>query len=134
MNKIFKDAYNQIHEINEDFAHLLPDGCVEITQSEADVLRAPTAEDIEAKRVQDIIDKADKIILGKYSEKKQRKLLAISAKLSYKEFKLGIPLTQEENDLLGSINLIDEWIASVRDVENAGVADGSNVEDLVFPE
>ena len=36
--KIFKDTNNQIHVIDESFTHLLPDGCIEITQEEADAI------------------------------------------------------------------------------------------------
>ena len=39
--KIFKDTNNQVHVIDENFTHLLPTGCVEVTQEEADVLTAP---------------------------------------------------------------------------------------------
>lgn len=37
----FKDANNKVHEIDENFKHLLPAGCVEITDVEADELNTP---------------------------------------------------------------------------------------------
>lgn len=36
--KNFKDTNNQLHVIEEAFTHLLPDGCIEITQEEADAI------------------------------------------------------------------------------------------------
>ena len=36
--KTFKDTNNQLHVIDEAFTHLLPDGCIEITQEEADAI------------------------------------------------------------------------------------------------
>ena len=50
--KTFKDINNKVHEIEEGFEHLLPEGSVEITQAEADDLLAPTAEELEAIRIQ----------------------------------------------------------------------------------
>lgn len=40
MDKTFKDTNNQIHVIDENFTHLLPTGCVEVTQEEANIIRA----------------------------------------------------------------------------------------------
>jgi hypothetical protein len=37
----YKAPDNSLHFIEAEFAHLLPAGCVPITQEEADVLRAP---------------------------------------------------------------------------------------------
>ncbi len=51
--KIYKDKNNKVHEIEEGFEHLLPIGSVEITQAEADILLAPTAEELEEKRKQE---------------------------------------------------------------------------------
>ena len=34
----FKDTNNQLHVIDESFTHLLPQGCIEITQEEADAI------------------------------------------------------------------------------------------------
>jgi len=36
----FKDTNNQLHVIDEAFTHLLPDGCIEITQEEANTIQA----------------------------------------------------------------------------------------------
>lgn len=51
--KTFKDTNNQLHIIDEAFTHLLPDGCIEITQEEADAIHLannppPTIEQIRA--------------------------------------------------------------------------------------
>ena len=37
--KTFKDTNNQLHVIDEAFTHLLPAGCIEITQEEADAIQ-----------------------------------------------------------------------------------------------
>ena len=39
--KYFKDKSNNVHAIEEGFAHLLPIGCIEITKAEADALADP---------------------------------------------------------------------------------------------
>jgi len=36
----FKDLDNRVHEIDEDFSHLLPEGCVKISEAEAARLAA----------------------------------------------------------------------------------------------
>lgn len=51
MKKLFKDSNDKIHEIEEGYEHLLPAGCVEITQAEAEALLAPTPEEAKAQYV-----------------------------------------------------------------------------------
>jgi len=51
--KKFKDTDNKVHEIEEGFERLLPSGCVEITDSEADELLAPTPEEAATIAIQD---------------------------------------------------------------------------------
>jgi hypothetical protein len=51
--KTFKYTNNQIHVIEDEFKHLLPSGCIEITQEEADAIHLannppPTIEQIRA--------------------------------------------------------------------------------------
>lgn len=41
MEKIFKDVLGKVHVIEDEFKHLLPEGCVEITQQDADALNKP---------------------------------------------------------------------------------------------
>jgi len=48
MDKIFKDSDNQLHVINEAFTNLLPAGCIEITQDEANIIRAEKQAEYEA--------------------------------------------------------------------------------------
>jgi hypothetical protein len=46
----FKDKTNALHFLDDAaFAHLLPEGSVEITQAEADALRAPTLTEAKAR-------------------------------------------------------------------------------------
>ena len=50
--RTFKDLKNKIHVIDDAFIPMLPDGCIEITEAEADALRAPptpTPEELAAK-------------------------------------------------------------------------------------
>ena len=49
---LHKDANGNIHDDMDGAAlHLLPAGCVEITQAEADALRAPTLEEVRSKQI-----------------------------------------------------------------------------------
>ena len=64
--KKYKDPQNRIHELESaDFEHLLPGGCVPISEAEAAELTAPTPEELaaaaaaEAVRVADAQAKAD---------------------------------------------------------------------------
>ncbi len=51
----YKDTFNKLYFIDfDDKVDLLPDGCTEITNAEADALRAPSAEKIKADRVIEI--------------------------------------------------------------------------------
>lgn len=51
----YKEIGGNIHVLdNTEFAHLLPAGCVEITEAEADELRRPTPEQIAATHVAQI--------------------------------------------------------------------------------
>jgi hypothetical protein len=40
--KLYKDLQNKVHSIDQVYSNLLPYGCIEITQAEADILTAPT--------------------------------------------------------------------------------------------
>ena len=57
----YKDLQNKLHFIEREFAHLLPAGCVEITDEEAAILSAPTPEQIAAKRRSEILSALDNI-------------------------------------------------------------------------
>lgn len=84
-------------------------------------------------RVKSITDKANAHVLTKYSELKQRKLLSIQAKLNKKEVKGGV-LDASELALEVLCEEVEVWISSVRDVENAAIADGVTLaDDVVFP-
>lgn len=53
---LYKDNQNKVHSIEPENVHLLPIGCVEITQAEADILNAPTPEQV-AQQAQALADK-----------------------------------------------------------------------------
>lgn len=46
--KTYKAPDNSLHVIEPEFSHLLPAGCVEIDDAEAEALRAPTPEQLAA--------------------------------------------------------------------------------------
>jgi GTP-dependent phosphoenolpyruvate carboxykinase len=61
----YKDAQNNLYFIDPDFAHLLPEGCVQITEEEAITLRpkpyVPTYKDLRAQDYPSIADQLDSI-------------------------------------------------------------------------
>ena len=61
----YKDPQNNLHFIDPDFAHLLPEGCVQITEDEAEALRpkppVPTYKDLRAQAYPSIPDQLDTI-------------------------------------------------------------------------
>ena len=61
----YKDPQNNLHFIDPDFAHLLPEGCVQITEEEAEALRpkpAPlTYAELRAQAYPSIADQLDTI-------------------------------------------------------------------------
>lgn len=61
----YKDPQNNLHDIDPDFAHLLPEGCVQITEEEAEALRPkppiPTYKDLRAQAYPSIPDQLDTI-------------------------------------------------------------------------
>ena len=60
----YKDTNNALYFIDPDFAHLLPEGCVQITEDEAEALRpkyVPTYKDLRAQAYPSIPDQLDTI-------------------------------------------------------------------------
>ena len=61
----YKDLQNNLYFIDPSFAHLLPEGCVQITEDEAEALRpkppAPTYKDLRAQAYPSIPDQLDTI-------------------------------------------------------------------------
>ena len=61
----YKAPDNSLHFIEPSFAHLLPDGCVEITEEEAESLRPkplePTYQQLRASAYPPIADQLDSI-------------------------------------------------------------------------
>jgi hypothetical protein len=60
----YKSPDNTLHFIDPDFAHLLPEGCVQITEEEAETLRpkfVPTYKDLRAAAYPSIADQLDAI-------------------------------------------------------------------------
>lgn len=84
----YKDSGNQIHFIDsDDHAHLLPAGCVEISDAEADHIRAasivqPTYQELRAAEYPPVTDYMDAMVKGDASQQQAYidKCLAIKAK------------------------------------------------------
>lgn len=61
----YKDIQNNLHFIDPDYVHLLPEGCVQITEDEAEALRpkppVPTYKDLRAQAYPSIPDQLDDI-------------------------------------------------------------------------
>ena len=61
----YKDTQNNLHFIEPSFAHLLPEGCVQITEDEAEALRPKppvlTYKDLRAQAYPSIKDQLDDI-------------------------------------------------------------------------
>ena len=60
----YKAPDNSLHFLEPSFAHLLPEGCVEITEEEAEALRPkhiPTYADLRAQAYPPIADQLDTI-------------------------------------------------------------------------
>lgn len=59
----FRDAQGNLHFVEREFAHLLPPGCVEIGDAEADTIRnrAPTPEQLREIRRGEILAALDTI-------------------------------------------------------------------------
>lgn len=65
----FKDTEEELHWLDDaSFAHLLPEGCIEITDEEADLLRPqppePTYAELRAAEYPDYRDYLDGIVKG----------------------------------------------------------------------
>ena len=65
----YKDSNNEVHQIEEGFEHLLPAGCVQITDAEADAITAskvvpPTYQELRAEAYPSIADQLDTIYHG----------------------------------------------------------------------
>jgi hypothetical protein len=63
----YKDPQNNLHDIDPDFAHLLPEGCIQITQEEADAIVAskvvpPTYQELRAAAYPPITDYLDGVV------------------------------------------------------------------------
>ena len=61
---IYIDTNNQLHDIDENFTHLLPAGCVVATQAQITASQAPTPAQVKAQLVasaQALLDTSDKV-------------------------------------------------------------------------
>tara|TARA_R110000803_G_scaffold3373_4_gene11431 strand:- start:86 stop:349 length:264 start_codon:yes stop_codon:yes gene_type:complete len=65
----YKDSNNEVHQIEEGYEHLLPAGCIQITDAEADAINAskvvpPTYQQLRASAYPSIADQLDTIYHG----------------------------------------------------------------------
>lgn len=57
----YKDQQNKLHHLDDDaFAHLLPVGCVKITDSEASAIQAPSTEQVKSGKWESIKGERDR--------------------------------------------------------------------------
>lgn len=59
--KYFKAPNNSIHGIDENFLYLLPDGCIEISENEAQVLSQQLNEKLMIEIEKDRLEKLEKL-------------------------------------------------------------------------
>jgi hypothetical protein len=65
----YKDPQNNLHDIEPNFAHLLPEGCIQITQEEADAIVAskvvpPTYQELRRAAYPPASDYLDGVVKG----------------------------------------------------------------------
>lgn len=95
-----------------------------------ELIPLPTATDIEKTRVSSITAKADENIEALYSPKKQRKLSSIA--IAILDIKMDRTLTADEESLLQSCRDANDWISSIRTIENTAITDGTLLADIVW--
>jgi hypothetical protein len=69
----YKDPQNNLHDIEPDFAHLLPEGCIQITQEEADAIVAskvvpPTYQELRRAAYPPASDYLDGVVKGNQAQ------------------------------------------------------------------
>jgi len=69
----YKDPQNNLHDIEPDFAHLLPEGCIAITQEEADAIVAskvvpPTYQELRRAAYPPASDYLDGVVKGNQAQ------------------------------------------------------------------
>lgn len=88
MERKYKDTSNNVYQIDERFTHLLPPGCVEITDAEADALLRPLAV-IKAARLAAIDAERKRIESLPINGNQGGKLFTISRPEKIQEFLMG---------------------------------------------
>jgi hypothetical protein len=83
----YKSPNNSLHFIEPEFAHLLPAGCVEITEEEAEALRpkppVPTYKELRAAEYPPITDLLDGIVKGDEEQIQAYKDVCLAIKAKY---------------------------------------------------
>ena len=84
---IYKDPQNNLHDIEPDFAHLLPEGCIAITREEADAIVAskvvpPTYQELRAAAYPPLAEQLGAILKGGDAESAMRATIQ-AVKLQY---------------------------------------------------
>ena len=83
----YKAPDNSLHFIEPSFAHLLPDGCVEITEEEAEALRPkplePTYQQLRASAYPPMSDYLDGIVKGDVAQQQAYIDACLAVKAKY---------------------------------------------------
>jgi|APLak6261667961_1056064.scaffolds.fasta_scaffold23272_2 hypothetical protein len=75
--KYYRDLTGKLHVIENDFEHLLPNGCVLISQQEADFMLKPTLQGLDFQEKEKI--KSDLMLLDQQTIRAMREYIASKA-------------------------------------------------------
>lgn len=86
--KTFKDTQNKLHVIEDEFKHLLPDGCIEVTEVEAEAIRLaqvvpPTYQQLRSAEYPPAADYLDAIVKGDAVQKQAYIDACLAVKAKY---------------------------------------------------
>lgn len=83
----YKDPQNKLHVIEPEFAHMLPAGCIAITEAEAEALRpkppVPTYSDLRRAEYPPVMDLIDGMVKDDQAQIKAYKDACLAIKAKY---------------------------------------------------
>lgn len=112
----FKAPNNSLHVIEPEFAHLLPAGCVEITEEEAEAIREANKPVLVPPTPQEQIDKIERDTMMNRAAREA--LLLLIEREAMREFGVDLPTAQAGlyagNPAYKRVKDIDNQIAALR--------------------